>query len=637
MRLRTLAVLATFLLGTGPVLARVSVPGWVTQQAAVKPLAESVDAPASLLYGHIDVSRDGSLIVLRQRLVYRILTTEGLSWGQLLVLYDANSSVKHVQGWRLSSDGAPLEELERDHIKRVAANLHFADDSRQLVATFRNVEKGDIVAFEYEARRSSFFDDLYLPLGQSIEVVHEEVSVPDGVRAAVLNDPQGRVKRQGNTYLLEHQPVYRSEPHMPPAADRSPTLALSFSPAGSSWSSFARRYWNLTSKALTMDPSSLARADKLVPFTTAQQYIRDVIHFAAADVSYVDIELGDGGYIPRGCGFVLDRRYGDCKDKVFLAAALLRAHGITAYPVLAKPREFGRVVPEFVGNQFNHAVLAVQLDIGTGALANTEIDGHPYLLADVTDRITQPPFLPASLEGTRGLLAREDGGQLITLPSSSAADNVTRYEIEAALRSDGSAAAEITEVKAGLPAFSELSFREDLTQSDEAEKYRSWIQRVIPGAVLSAHTFSRQQADVRTSYSVTMPRYTLRTTDGLYVLPDPMAANKKNPFRRHTRRWGLRFSYRSTMLARIHWTWPAEAKLVSVPDNASMSTPYFECHRQSKREGRGVSFEYRVIWKVTNVPAGDYVAFRKAYRGYLRLLTATFVIGSSAQPPLPGR
>ncbi len=628
MRCRPLAVVTAFLLGPGSVLAGVSAPGWVAQQAQVKPLAESVDAPASLLYGHIDVSRDGGQIVLRRRLVYRILSTEGLSWGRLLILYDSSSSVEHVRGWRLDGDGSPLEELERDHIKRVAANVHFADDSRQLLATFKNVEKGDIVAFEYEARRSTFFDDICLPLGQSLEVVHEEVSVPDDARVAVLNDPQGLVKQQGNTFLLGHLPVYRPEPNMPPVADRTPTLALSFSPASSSWSSFGRRYWQRTSDALTMDPATLARADTLVPFTTALQYIRDVIRFVAADVAYVDIELGTGGYVPRHCGFVLDRRYGDCKDKVFLAAALLRAHGIAAYPVLAKPREFGRVVPDFVGNQFNHVVLAVRLDGGTRTLANTEIDHKPYLIADVTDRITQPPFLPTSLEGTRGLLALEDGGELITLPSSAASDNVTRYEIEAALRADGSAAAEIVETKTGQSAFSELSFREQLTHSDEAAEYRNWIQRVIPGAVLSSHSFSHQQADVRTNYSVTMPRYALRTADGLFVLPDPLTANEKNPYRRHTRRWELRLGRRRTVLTRVHWTWPEQTKLVTLPETASLSTPYFECERHSRREGRGVTFEYRVVWKVSSVPAADYAAFRKAYRAHLRLLTSTLVLSN---------
>ena len=225
----------------------------------------------------------------------------------------------------------------------------------------------------------------------------------------------------------------------------------------------------------------------------------------------------------------------------------------------------------------------------------------------------------------------------MALPTSAAADNVTRYEIEAALRSDGSAAAEITEIKTGQSAFSEVAFRDRLTQSNEAQEYRSWIQRVIPGAVLSAHSFSRQPAEVRTTYSVTMPRYALRTADGLYVLPDPMTSNKRNPFRRHSRRWGLRFGKRSTVRTRVHWTWPADTELVSLPETSRLSTPYFDCERSSKREGRGVTLEYRVVWKVTRVPAADYAAFRKAYRSYIRLLRATFVVGSSARPAVQGR
>ena len=89
--------------------------------------------------------------------------------------------------------------------------------------------------------------------------------------------------------------------------------------------------------------------------------ILDVIDFVSGNINYVDIELGVGGYVPHPCRFVLEKRYGDCKDMAFLAAAMLREKGIDAYPVLAKSRRHGRVYPEFAGNQFNHVILGVQL------------------------------------------------------------------------------------------------------------------------------------------------------------------------------------------------------------------------------------------------------------------------------------
>ncbi|HEX7679982.1 MAG TPA: DUF3857 domain-containing protein, partial [Thermoanaerobaculia bacterium] len=62
------------------------------------------------------------------------------------------------------------------------------------------------------------------------------------------------------------------------------------------------------------------------------------IRFVQDDIRYLGIEMGRGSHEPRQPSVVLTQRYGDCKDKALLLAALLRELGIEAYPALVNTK-----------------------------------------------------------------------------------------------------------------------------------------------------------------------------------------------------------------------------------------------------------------------------------------------------------
>ena len=64
----------------------------------------------------------------------------------------------------------------------------------------------------------------------------------------------------------------------------------------------------------------------------------NALRFVQDDVRYTGLEIGAGAYRPSQPGVVLARRFGDCKDKVFLLVTLLRAMGVEAYPALVHSR-----------------------------------------------------------------------------------------------------------------------------------------------------------------------------------------------------------------------------------------------------------------------------------------------------------
>ena len=92
------------------------------------------------------------------------------------------------------------------------------------------------------------------------------------------------------------------------------------------------------------------------------------------EMEYIPIDLGEGGIIPSMPLSVLERKYGDCKDKSILLVALLRSQGILATPVLLMTADKGITDKTFPSFSFNHMIVkaiinsteAIWLDPTTG-------------------------------------------------------------------------------------------------------------------------------------------------------------------------------------------------------------------------------------------------------------------------------
>lgn len=89
------------------------------------------------------------------------------------------------------------------------------------------------------------------------------------------------------------------------------------------------------------------------PVTAAIRFVQD-------DIRYLGIEMGRNSHEPHQPSVTLAQRWGDCKDKAFLLAALLREVGVEAYPALVNTKlrhELDRQLPSpFL---FDHVITQV--------------------------------------------------------------------------------------------------------------------------------------------------------------------------------------------------------------------------------------------------------------------------------------
>lgn len=144
---------------------------------------------------------------------------------------------------------------------------------------------------------------------------------------------------------------------------------------------------------LTETANAIAAAEE----TPAGRAAR-AIAFVQDDIRYLSVAIDFGGQIPSPPGTVLTRCYGDCKDKSFLLAHLLRLLGIGAQPVLVNT--FWREsVAQFLptASAFNHVIVKLEIDGRTCWIDSTT----PLQGGDVLQRAA-PDFrigLPVGAEG----------------------------------------------------------------------------------------------------------------------------------------------------------------------------------------------------------------------------------------------
>ena len=129
-----------------------------------------------------------------------------------------------------------------------------------------------------------------------------------------------------------------------------------------SWEDVGRWYGQLEKSRRTPSPLVRAKADELTKsLSTDFEKVEALYKFTSTEVvNFSPAAFGLGGYEPRTAEEVLETRYGDCKDKDVLLAALLEAEGWhTSSALISTFREFDRDVPS--PWPFTHVVTVLSL------------------------------------------------------------------------------------------------------------------------------------------------------------------------------------------------------------------------------------------------------------------------------------
>src|SRR4051812_11924468 len=131
--------------------------------------------------------------------------------------------------------------------------------------------------------------------------------------------------------------------------------------SGSSWHDTAGNYSAIVDKQIAADGDLKSVVATAVGTSTDRaEIIARLLDVIDKNVRYAGVEVGDGSIIPRPPKSVLQKKYGDCKDKATLLVALLRTAGIPAHVALVASGSGFDTVADLPGvDHFNHAIVVV--------------------------------------------------------------------------------------------------------------------------------------------------------------------------------------------------------------------------------------------------------------------------------------
>ena len=186
-------------------------------------------------------------------------------------------------------------------------------------------------------------------------IYHRLIGGQGGELAATEQHRNGRRIVRFETRALA---ALLGEPYVP--NDASPYRWLQFSEFNN-WRDVDRWAQGL----FALPPASPALNDALREAraaATPQQSVARVLAFVQNEIRYLSISMGENSHRPFPPEQVLQRRYGDCKDKSLLMVAMLRELGIEAQPVLVSTyyrKGLDRMLPSPM--LFDHAIVRARV------------------------------------------------------------------------------------------------------------------------------------------------------------------------------------------------------------------------------------------------------------------------------------
>ena len=597
---------------------------------------------AVLLYAEKNVSVQSSdKIKIVVRRAYKILRPDGREYGYAVVPFNSPSEkVTALRGWCIPAQGKDYEVKDKEAVEVSDPKIDGSElisDVREKVIRIPASDPGNIVGYEYELEEQPLLlqDTWYFQGEAPVVEARYSLQLPPGweYKAAYLNHPDVKPTQAGGQLLWTVSNVrgIKAEEEMPPIRGVEGKMIVSFSPPGgpgdrgfASWQGMGNWYRDLTKGRNDATPDIKS---KVVQLTAGMQNPLDkmkaLAQFVQHDIRYVAIELGIGGWQPHPAGDVFTHRYGDCKDKATLLAAMLREIGIDAYYVVINT-ERGSVTPDMPANSgFNHVILAIRLpdEISGESLAATM--QHPklgkILFFDPTNELTPFGDIAGHLQENYGLLVSPFGGELVELPRLPVTTNTIRRSGTLTLDASGNLLGTVNETRLGDRAWAERWRLLHLTNdADRIKPIEALLAgslsnfRITRASILNLHNTDQPFGF---NYSFQASNYAKNAGDLLLVRPRVLGikttAIMENP---EPREFPVEFEGPLEDTDTFDITLPAGYTVDDVPPPVDADYEFASYHSKTEVNGNVIRYTRTFEVKDLTVPVSKADELKRFYR-----------------------
>lgn len=416
---------------------------WYAVSLLAFPLAAGA---ATVLEKSIDVEirTDGS-VSERTHLRVRLDEPGDLSlWSPYPIYLDDHRELVDLAAAATRPDGKTFKVSRRDlDLMQVAAPGELHSSRKFRTVSFPSVPVGSVLVLDFEVRERPYFPAGQLELGSSIPVESLRVSVRGGgagwrwrIDGGLPGlDVQGA---PGGVTVTAAKLPRLMPPESAPGIVRDGAVLRYAWGDSAGWEAVGRWFESLLAQLPRgVEPVRRKAQELIAGVADRQRRIEILAEFARRQVRYVAVEVGIGGYRPAPPQQVMERLWGDCKDKALLLIDLLREAGIEAYPALIRLDPEGRVDREFPSPyEFNHMIVAIAAD-GLGLEDAAPISGG-YLFLDATQQTGGVAWLQPAVQDQEALVVRGGRGELVRTPIQNGHEG-HRLEVSLELAASGEA------------------------------------------------------------------------------------------------------------------------------------------------------------------------------------------------------
>lgn len=599
--------------GTVPEVA--PAPDWVTHLPIPEPGGGNASA-ADVEYLLVDrqLQFAGNFLAY-SRYVFHLRNEAGVSGNsQLNIDFDPEVETLRIHAATIRRGtqaidalaGGRIEVLQRE--RNLERNLF--DGARTFNLLLADVRTGDILDYSYSIeRRNTEWGDRHfarLATGWHTPVrsarVKMRVAANAPLQYRVTDDTGPEEAREGNWRTLEwrwqDRPGRSFEPDTPVWHEFLPALEFS---QFSGWRDVAQSALALYELPGMDDPGLAQQVQELraAARTDAARALA-TIRFVQEEIRYTGLELGAGAFRPTAPALVLQRRFGDCKDKVLLAAALLRELGIEATPALVSTVWRSRLADHLPGpGAFDHVILRVRL-------------GDEYYWWDATSTAQGGSLAQFTQSDLGSALLLESGSDgIVPIPRTNPAQPQVAVKLVYDLRAGVNETSTIV-VSTRYRGREADDMRRQLRQRTARElgrQYENYYKRIYPGATAVAEP--RVVDDFQANELAVEERY---DATGLFEEPDQGGVRRfsldadlitnylaapRAPARTAPLLVGDPVNSTVSIEVRLPEDWRVDAAGEQVSD------PFFRYRSRIRREGKDVFLEYEYRTLADEVPVAQ--------------------------------
>jgi Domain of Unknown Function with PDB structure (DUF3857)/Transglutaminase-like superfamily len=623
---RLFLILAVSLGSCGSAVAGgVNVPDWVRQAAGQPPGTFSAETKALVLLDQTDytVTSPGEYTE-HSRWVVKILRPEGRNEGDLLLDLGMGEKLNFIRSWTLDRAGHEFELKQKDFAEKSFRSFELYDDVHFLSAKAPAADPGSTIAFEWEVRRHGFVNQInqFFQEPNPVREMRISLTLPNGWEfrdSWPSASPVTPVQTSPShwEWSAQNLPGIEEERMMPERAVLLGRLSITYFPTGekgnvASWAALGKWYNTLIVGRRDPTPEITAKTQELIAGKADfDSKLRAITEFIQADIRYVAIEIGIGGYQPHAAADVFRYRYGDCKDKATLLSSMLRVAGIASnYVVIHTERGF--VNPNVPSVWFNHMILAIELpkDLPAGQYKPVVKgkSGQLYLVFDPTDEYTPVGSLRSEIQDSYALLVTDGNGELIRTPQLDPAANTIVRQGHFVLGADGALSGEVDETRSGDFAMEERERLHDVDQHQRTNDFEHWLAGSLQAFTLQDLNFTNAEErskDLALSYKIAVQDY--GQSRGTLMLVRPRVVGDDSSFVEHKERhYPLELRHTCSRRDVFEIEVPKQYQVDDIPDPVKLDVGFAAYQSRVEVDGSKLRYSRQYILRDFSVPPDKY-------------------------------